>query len=339
MVSKVAPSLGIRVELEPEYGFVGELIFPDGRRHLFRNTNFNLNPAGSTEIAKDKQYTSYFLRKFGFNVPDSKAFFSERLNSNLAEGQRRSVHDAAEYALALGFPVYVKPNNLSQGTLVVKVHSLRQMHEISQRIFERTQVMMVQEAVNGLDYRIVILDGEVISAYERIPLQVKGDGLSSINQLLVKAKNDLEKSGRPNSDIDINDFRIDHKLKIAGLTRSSVAGMDEVIALLDNANLSNGGCSRDITANIHPEFIEIARKAAQSIGLVLCGVDIIADDLTSCASTQNWAIIELNASPGLDNYASMGENQLRRVEEMYRKILLSLAHGQELNTPYTRPNA
>jgi hypothetical protein len=75
ILSKVAPSLGIKVELEPEYGFVGELIFPDGRRHLFRSTNFNLNPAGSTEIARDKQYTSYFLQKFGFNVPKSKAFF------------------------------------------------------------------------------------------------------------------------------------------------------------------------------------------------------------------------------------------------------------------------
>jgi D-alanine-D-alanine ligase-like ATP-grasp enzyme len=326
MVSKIAPSLGIRVELEPEYGFVGELIFPDGRRHLFRNTNFNLNPAGSTEIAKDKQYTSYFLRKFGFNVPNSKAFFSERLNSNLAEGRRRSVHDAAEYALAMGFPVFVKPNNLSQGTLVVKVHSLSQMHEVSQKIFERTEVMMVQEPVNGFDYRIVILHGEVISAYERIPLQVKGNGLLTIDELLVKAKNDLEKSGRPNSDIDINDFRIDQKLKMSGLARSSVAGMDEVIVLLDNANLSNGGCSRDITESIHQEFIEIASKAAQSIGLILCGVDIIADDLTSCAATQNWAIIELNAAPGLDNYASIGETQMKRVEEMYRRILLSLAY-------------
>jgi hypothetical protein len=46
LIEEVAPTLGIKVELEPEYGFAGELIFPDGRRHLFRNTNFNVNPAG-----------------------------------------------------------------------------------------------------------------------------------------------------------------------------------------------------------------------------------------------------------------------------------------------------
>ena len=211
-----------------------------------------------------------------------------------------------------------RSNNLSQGILVAKVHSPRQLHAVSQKIFERTDVMMLQEPVSGLDYRIVILHGEVISAYERLPLQVIGNGFSTIEELLVQAKNDLEASGRSNSDINIDDFRISQNLSMSGLTRSSVAKMNEVLVLLDNANLSNGGCARDVTSRIHREFIEIACKAAESIGLVLCGVDIIADDLTACASTQNWAIIELNAAPGLDNYAKMGETQMKRIEDLYQ---------------------
>jgi D-alanine-D-alanine ligase-like ATP-grasp enzyme len=236
LISKIAPSLGITVELEPEFGFVGELIFPDGRRHLFRNTNFNLNPAGSTEIAKDKQYTSYFLKKSGFNVPASKAFFSGHLNAYLSDKSRRTIIDAAEYALTMGFPVFVKPNNLSQGTLVVKVHSLSQLHEVARRIFERTDVMMVQQPIYGSDYRVVILHGEVISAYERIPLHVTGNGFLTIEELLVQARNNLKDSGRSNSDIDINDFRIDQKLSSSGLSRSTVVGVNEVVVLLDNAN-------------------------------------------------------------------------------------------------------
>lgn len=329
LISKIAPSLGIRVELEPEYGFVGELIFPDGRKHLFRNTNFNVNPAGSTEIAKDKQYTSYFLRKFGFNVPISKAFFSDRLNPNLAEGSRRTINDAVDYAYKIGFPVFVKPNNMSQGILVSKVHCQNQLHEVSQMIFERCNVMMVQQPVIGSDYRVVVLNGEVISAYKRKPLQVIGNGLLAIEDLLLQAKSELEKSGRPNTEIDIDDFRIDLKLSVSGLTRSSVAKKNEIIVLLDNANLSNGGCSEDITSKLHPEFNDIACMATHSIGLKLCGVDIIANDLTTCASAQDWSIIELNAAPGLDNYALIGEIQMDRVENLYRKILLSLAQGKD----------
>lgn len=198
---------------------------------------------------------------------------------------------------------------------------------VADEIFQRSNVLIVQQPVMGADYRVVILNGEVISAYKRIPLQVSGNGTSSIDELLLQAKRDLHKSGRPNSEIDLDDFRIDQKLSESGLSRSSVVAANDMIVLLDNANLSNGGCSEDITSSIHPEFSEIARQATEAIGLKLCGVHIITADLTASASGQAWAIIELNAAPGLDNYVAIGEVQMERVENLYRKILLSLAQG------------
>src|SRR2546426_2961369 len=98
LIEELGPTMGVSVELEPEYEFAGELVFPSGKRHLFRNTNFNVNPAGSTEIAKDKGYTSYFLRKHGFRVPTGRAFFSEKLNANLPVGRRRNIDDAVRFA-------------------------------------------------------------------------------------------------------------------------------------------------------------------------------------------------------------------------------------------------
>src|SRR5947199_5620486 len=118
LIAEIAPAMGIAVELEPEYKYAGELIFPGGKRHLFRNTNFNVNPAGAAELAKDKGYTSFFLRKHGLNAPINKAFFSEKLNANLPVERRRGIREAIEFAEELGFPVFVKPNNLSQGALV-----------------------------------------------------------------------------------------------------------------------------------------------------------------------------------------------------------------------------
>lgn len=54
LIAEVAPEIGASVWLEPEYGFVGEISFSNGKKHLFRNTNFNVNPLGSVEIARDK---------------------------------------------------------------------------------------------------------------------------------------------------------------------------------------------------------------------------------------------------------------------------------------------
>lgn len=325
IISEIAPSLGIVVELEPEYGFAGELIFPDGRRHLFRNTNFNVNPAGSTEIAKDKGYTSYFLRKHGFNVPTGKAFFSDQLNQNLPADRRRGIPDAVAFAKKLGFPLFAKPNNLSQGVLVTKVYNAAELRCTAHRIFERTAVMLVEEACFGRDYRVVVLGDKIISAYERIPLSVRGNGVDSVDKLLKDAKEKLSDFGRPNAEIDPTDPRIDIKLGQLKLLRNSVIPEGESVFLLDNANLSTGGTSSDVTGELHPSFAAIAIHATKTIGLQLSGVDLLCNDISRDAADQVWNIIEINAAPGLDNYASLGDDQNDRVKGLYREVLEYLA--------------
>jgi D-alanine-D-alanine ligase-like ATP-grasp enzyme len=325
-IAEIGSSMGISVELEPEYQFAGELVFPDGRRHLFRNTNFNVNPAGSTEIAKDKGYTSFFLRKHGLNAPKNKAFFSEKLNANLPTARRRGVEAAIEFAEKLGFPVFIKPNNLSQGAFVTKAYCAVDIYKVAQQIFERTDVLLVEQACQGRDYRVVVLGSKIISAYERIPLAVIGDSKHSIEELLQHAKAKLAHLGRPNSEIDISDHRIDIKLRELGKTRNAIPAEGERVVLLDNANLSTGGTSADVSDTIHASFSDIAIKATKTLGLQLCGVDILCDDLTQNASNQAWNIIELNAAPGLDNYASLGVEQANRVKSLYREILAYLAN-------------
>lgn len=325
LIEEIGPSMGISVELEPEYQFAGELVFPNGRRHLFRNTNFNVNPAGSTEIAKDKGYTSYFLRKHGFRVPTSRAFFSSKLNANLPEDRRRGLDDAILYAGSLGFPVFVKPNNLSQGAFVTKAYAPADISEVADEIFKRTDVLLVEEACPGRDYRIVVLSESIISAYERIPLAVTGDGTRTVQELLELARSQLEAQGRPNSEIDPFDHRIDLKLRRLGLQRSSVLPSGQRIFLLDNANLSTGGNSEDVTGTIHPTFSGLAVAATKTLGLRLAGVDILCENLAADAAHQAWNIIEINAAPGLDNYSSLGDEQARRVRGLYRQLLEYLA--------------
>ncbi|NDK10311.1 hypothetical protein GW846_06070 [Candidatus Gracilibacteria bacterium] len=48
----------------------------------------------------------------------------------------------------------------------------------------KDRVAILQRFVEGDDYRIVVLDQEVIASYRRLPLSVEGDGVHSIIQLL-----------------------------------------------------------------------------------------------------------------------------------------------------------
>jgi D-alanine-D-alanine ligase-like ATP-grasp enzyme len=79
-------------------------------------------------------------------------------------------------------------------------------------IFKEDRVAIVERYLPGHDYRIVVLDGEIISAYERIPLSVTGDGKSSILSLMKKKQKQFNTSGR-DTKIHFDDPRIKLKLK------------------------------------------------------------------------------------------------------------------------------
>ncbi len=105
IINRIAPRIGATVLIEPEYGFVGQIVFKNGNRAFFRNTKFNINALGSVEIARDKAYASFFLKEFGYNVPEGQTFFDNKLNANLAI--QRTIDDGYQYARQLGFPLIV----------------------------------------------------------------------------------------------------------------------------------------------------------------------------------------------------------------------------------------
>ncbi|MBI5279898.1 MAG: cyanophycin synthetase [Burkholderiales bacterium] len=328
LVAEAAAEMGLQVELEPEFGFVGAIVLPDGRRHLFRNGNLNVNHAGSVEIAKDKGYAAYFLRRAGLRVPVGLTFFSPARNARLAPERRRGIPEALSFAAEQGWPVFVKPNNLEQGRLVCMAVNEAELGEAARRVLEEVPVALVEKAQPGRDYRVVLLVQEVISAYERIALAVVGDGRSTVDELLVQARDLLSGQGRPNAEIDLLDFRIAVNLARLGLGRSHVPLSGQRIQLLDNANLSTGGTSVDVTGAVHPSFEALAVQACAALGLAFAGVDFICADIAAPANTQDWVVLEVNGSPGLDNYAAIGPQQAQRVRDLYCRIVRHLAEGQ-----------
>ncbi|ATO32933.1 hypothetical protein DZA65_01995 [Dickeya dianthicola] len=71
-----------------------------------------------------------------------------------------------------------------------------------------------------------MLGDTVISAYERFPLAVYGDGIQTVQQLLVTTQQTLPLRGRPSSQIIPHDPRIDIKLADLGLLGLRLAGVD-----------------------------------------------------------------------------------------------------------------
>ena len=321
LLKKLAPRIGARVLLEPEWKIAGQIQFDNGRKSYFRYNTLDLNPVGASDIAKDKDYANFFMRSMGYATVRGKSFFSDEWCE--AIGSKRNIHAAYRYAQTLGLPVIVKPNSGTQGTDVALVHSKKDFYRAMKQVFRHDRIALVQQYVRGRDYRIVVLDKEVISAYERIPLNVIGDGRSTIKQLLAKKSRAFVASSRDTS-INLRDPRIAAKLKWQGLTLPFVPRRGEQVFLLDNANLSSGGDAVDVTDDIHPAFKKLAVKLTKDMGLRLCGVDLMVAGAICDAPGRYW-ILEINAAPGLDHYVKTGKAQQKIVENLYLKVLKSLS--------------
>lgn len=322
MLQKIAPQIGATVFMEPKWKIVGQITFKSGKRSYFRYNTLDLNPVGSSEIACDKDYANFFMKSMGYpTVPDSKTFFSHEWGKAIGSPYQ-NIDAAYEHARTIGFPVIVKPNSGSQGVGVSLVHKKEEFYKAVRSVFKQDRIVLVQKYICGADYRIVVLDKKVISAYERVPLNVTGDGKSTIEQLLENKQIQFIASNR-DTQIKIDDPRIVTKLSHQGLTFQSVPGLGQKIYLLDNANLSTGGDSVDVTNKVHPSFKKLAVNLTRDMGLRLCGVDLIIEGTISQKNDTFW-ILEINAAPGLDHYAKTGEAQEKIVENMYLTILKHL---------------
>ncbi|MBE9005350.1 cyanophycin synthetase [Fortiea sp. LEGE XX443] len=324
IIQKIAPQIGAIVVVDPEYAFVGHITFKNGNKACFSNSKLNINGFGSAEIAKDKAYSNFFLKHFGYKVTEGKTFFSNKLCAKLSS--ERNIDAGFKFAKEeLGFPVIVKPINLSQGKFVAKVYNKTEYYQVAKKILRITPGFIVERFYLGNDYRIVVIDDEVSAVYQRIPLCVLGDGKSTILELLQRKEQCCIANGRKKI-IDFNDFRIKRKLQRQKLKFDSVIPENKTVYLLDNANLSSGGDGVDVTENIHPDFKKLAINVTKDMGLRLAGLDIIADDITM--PMNNYVIIEVNGSPSLTHYAAIGEAQVKRVEDLYFKILKALENEQ-----------
>jgi D-alanine-D-alanine ligase-like ATP-grasp enzyme len=325
LLAQLAAEAGLQVNLDPDYQFAGQIVLPNGEKRYFRNTHLDINPLGAAEIAGDKDYAAYFLSLLGYPIVESRKFYSPRW-AEIVGKPRQNIDAAYRYARRLGFPVIVKPHNSSQGRGVAKVHTRVEFYRAARRIISarRGRLMLVQRVAEGQDYRIVVLDGEVISAYERIPLSVTGDGRATIRQLLRRKQRQFVQEGR-DTQLDLEDFRIAMKLKRAKLTLESKPGKGERIFLLDNANLSTGGDARDVTESMSEAFRQIAINVSRDMNLRYCGVDLITPEPIESPAPQRYTILEINAAPGLDHYARLGQEQDDLVRRLYGKVLQSLA--------------
>ncbi|MEI8174379.1 MAG: cyanophycin synthetase, partial [bacterium] len=301
-----------------------QIIYKNGVVRSLRMYSLDLNHIASSDIAKDKGYAKFFMEKRGYPVAPGVTVLKDSWAKAIKSKKNTSF--GIRNAEKIGYPLVAKPNSKSQGVDVSVVWNRKELVSILYKIFKGDRIAVVEKYLPGHDYRIVVLDKEIISAYERLALSVVGDGEHSVLALLKQKQKDFIAQGR-DTKINFNDQRIKIKLQKQGYSFGSILLKDESVYLLDNANLSTGGDAIDVTNTIHSNFRKIAIELTRDMGLRISGVDIMVTkgDITMNPKNCEYYIIEINSAPGLDHYVTTGDKQRKIVEAMYFKVFKALA--------------
>ncbi|WP_206780707.1 hypothetical protein, partial [Stenotrophomonas maltophilia] len=90
----------------------------------------------------------------------------------------------------------------------------------------------------------------------------------------------------------MDDIAID-RLREQGLTPESIPARGVRVVLRNNANLSTGGSATDVTDEVHPQVAARAVAAALMVGLDICGVDVVCENVIEPLETQNGGVVEV----------------------------------------------
>lgn len=216
----------------------------------------------------------------------------------------------------IGFPIVIKPLDGNHGKgASINVQNIEDAKAGLAHAKNYSRRVIVEKFITGFDFRVLVIDNKLVAAALREPAHVKGDGVNSIQQLIDETNRDPRRGyGHENvlTEITVDRDTTDLLTK-KGYDLNTVPAKDEIVYLKSTANLSTGGTSVDVTDMMHPENIFLCERIARVIGLDVCGIDIMAPNLTQPLKETGGCILEVNAAPGFRMHLAPSEGLPRNV--------------------------
>lgn len=281
----------------------GLIQFGYGRNHkLIAAAMTSQTSALAVDIASDKVLTKQLLHRAGIPVPKGEIVHTPEEAVNVLEWLHR--------------PVVVKPYDGHQGEGVsLNLYTPDQVKEAFTIAFQHSREVLVEELFVGRDFRVLVVNGRMVAASERIPAHVVGNGSDTVATLIeVENQNPLRGEGHCSALTKIVvDEVVTAYLEKNGLNLDYISEPDKTVYLREIANLSKGGTAIDVTDIVHPSIKRICERAAAVIGLDICGIDLVLPNITEPIKQAGAGIIEVNAAPGLRMHVHPSEGQAREV--------------------------
>lgn len=256
----------------------------------------------AVENSCDKQVTKDLLSAAGLPVPKGELV--------------SSTEELLMAAERIGYPLVTKPLNGRQGQgVITNIANKSELLSVSACMNMNGEEYIVERFYQGDDFRLLVVNDQLIAASLRLPPFIIGNGEDSIARLIDKEnENPLRGDGHEKAmtKIPLNST-VTCFLEKQGYSLNHIPEMGQVIQVAGNANLSTGGQAIDVTDEVHPTVRELAIQAAKAVGLDIAGIDMISKDIRAPFDPDTSAILEVNAAPGIRMHHYPGKGKKRDV--------------------------
>lgn len=250
------------------------------------------NNATAATLASDKYFTNRILEDAGVATLGGEYFFlHERRRSHRAPGHERE--HAFEYLRKLGGTAFAKPLLGSRGDFAQVIGEGLLAGYLDQ-VSQYYDSILIQPIATGNEYRIFLLDDEVVYSARKYPPFVSGDGARSIGELLIAHNEALRSRG-----LSVVSASPDASLGI-------VLPKGERWEIPGRMNLSAGG-TMVLEAPPSEAALVLARQAVRVLGLRVAAVDMFTD---IGGDPDAMRVIELNSNPSIRLLEESGRSDL-----------------------------
>lgn len=248
-----------------------------------RSSWYPQNSATASTLASDKYFTGRILDAAGAPAIGGEYFFlHDRHRAHRPAGHERD--DALAYFASLGASAFVKPLTGSRGDFAQAVHGEAALIRYLDEVAKYYDAVLVQPIVEGIEYRIFLLDDDALYCARKYPPSVRGDGVHTLRELLTAHNEALRARGLSPTSPGDRDPTLDAVLAKGG--RRDIPG---------RMNLSAGG-----TMAIEPppseKAVALAKQATSALGLRVAAVDIFVG---IGGDPDAMTVIEVNSNPSI----------------------------------------
>ena len=241
------------------------------------------NNATASTLASDKHFASSILREAGVPALGGEYFFlQDRHRAHRPAGHERS--DAIDCFVRLGGSAFVKPLTGSRGDFAQAIHGEAALVRYLDEVTKYYDSVLIQPIVEGIEYRVFLLDDDVLYCARKYPPSVAGDGVHAVRELLAIHNDALRARGLSPASLPTNDPSLD-----------AVPAKGDRHEIPGRMNLSAGG-TMVLAPSPSEKTIILAQQAARALGLRVAAIDMFVDIGGNPGAIE---IIEVNSNPSI----------------------------------------